>query len=121
MEAWSGLNLLVTGCAGFISSRVASQLLDLGSTVVGVDSLADPHGNPLQRWRLDPLLRHPRFTFKHLGIAVSDQLRPLFQSESRGDQVWGIINRGAVAGVRVSTGATISRLGPDAYGKSVGD
>ena len=48
-------------------------------------------------------------------------MRPLFQSESRGDQAWGIINRGAVAGVRGSTEAPISRLGLDAYGKSVGD
>ena len=115
------MNILVTGCAGFIGSTVVSQLLDLGRTVLGVDSLSNSPGNPLQRWRLDPLLRRPGFTFKRLDIADADQLRPLFQSESRGDQAWGIINRGAVAGVRGSTEAPISRLGLDAYGKSVGD
>ena len=40
------MNILVTGCAGFIGSTVVSQLLDLGRTVLGVDSLSNSPGNP---------------------------------------------------------------------------
>ena len=35
------LKVLVTGCAGFIGSRVTRQLLDLGHLVLGVDNLND--------------------------------------------------------------------------------
>jgi len=33
--------VLVTGCAGFIGSHVASALLDRGDEVVGIDNLND--------------------------------------------------------------------------------
>ncbi|MBM3960267.1 MAG: NAD-dependent epimerase/dehydratase family protein, partial [SAR202 cluster bacterium] len=33
------MNILLTGCAGFIGSNVARLLLERGDTVVGIDDL----------------------------------------------------------------------------------
>ena len=43
---------LVTGCAGFIASRVADLLLETGHCVVGVDNLNDAYDPRLKQWRL---------------------------------------------------------------------
>ncbi len=47
---------LVTGCAGFIASRVSHLLLDAGHHVVGLDSLNDAYDPSLKRWRLAQLV-----------------------------------------------------------------
>ena len=53
--------ILVTGCAGFIASRISELLLERGDTaclcdarrqVVGVDNLNDAYPPPLKEWRL---------------------------------------------------------------------
>ena len=46
---------LVTGCAGFIASKVAQLLLEAGHAVVGVDNLNDAYDPRLKHWRLDQL------------------------------------------------------------------
>lgn len=95
--------ILVTGCAGFIGSRVASLLLEMDHEVLGVDSLVQVHHTPLQEWRLAGLRQHPGFTFQRLDIADLDQLKPIFEGAGYGDQVSAVINLGALAGVRGST------------------
>ena len=97
------MTILVTGCAGFIGSRVASLLLEAGHTVLGVDSLAQIHLGRLQEWRLNGLRRHAGFTFQRLDISDFSQLKPTFQEVGHGDGVSGVINLGALAGVRGST------------------
>ena len=51
---------LVTGCAGFIASRVAAQLLESGHRVVGVDNVNDYYDTSLKQHRLDQL-QYDRF------------------------------------------------------------
>ena len=46
------MRLLVTGCAGFIGSKVSELLLDAGNSVVGVDNLNDAYAIRLKEWRL---------------------------------------------------------------------
>ena len=99
------MTILVTGCAGFIGSKVASQLLDMGHTVLGVDSLAQVQHNRLQEWRLAALHQHPSFTFRRVDISDFSQLKPIFGGDGREDQVSAVINLGALAGVRGSTAA----------------
>ena len=99
------MTILVTGCAGFIGSKVASQLLDMGHTVLGVDSLAQVQHNRLQEWRLAALHQHPGFTFRRVDISDFSQLKPIFGGDGREDQVSAVINLGALAGVRGSTAA----------------
>ncbi len=50
------MRYLVTGCAGFIASRVCGMLLEQGDEVVGLDSLNDAYDVRLKHWRLAHLL-----------------------------------------------------------------
>ena len=81
------MTILVTGCAGFIGSKVASQLLDMGHTVLGVDSLAQVQHNRLQEWRLAALHQHPSFTFRRVDISDFSQLKSIFGGDGREGRV----------------------------------
>ena len=50
------MRYLVTGCAGFIASRVCGMLLQQGDEVVGLDSMNDAYDVRLKHWRLAQLL-----------------------------------------------------------------
>jgi len=50
------MRYLVTGCAGFIASRVCEMLLEQGAEVVGLDDLNDAYDVRLKHWRLARLL-----------------------------------------------------------------
>ena len=91
---------LVTGAAGFIASKVCSQLLDRGAEVVGVDNLNDYYDVQLKEWRLQELRKHPRaenFYFEKLDIENHDIVKVLFRSHCPFDAV---LNLAARAGVR---------------------
>ena len=107
--------ILVTGCAGFIGSRVCEMLLEEGHTVVGVDNLNDAYDVRLKRWRLSRLEGRPGFTFHHLDICDRPALRRLFEkttddrpqatgqsSSSVARGLSSVINLAARAGVRQS-------------------
>ena len=44
--------ILVTGCAGFIGSRVCELLLRRGDKILGVDNLNDAYDPRLKDWRI---------------------------------------------------------------------
>jgi nucleoside-diphosphate-sugar epimerase len=92
------MNVLVTGAAGFIASRVAEFLLDEGHDVTGIDSLNDAYDVRLKEWRLARLQARPSFRFHHVDIADRQALRPCF-GEVAFD---GVVNLAARAGVRPS-------------------
>ena len=95
---------LVTGCAGFIASRVTELLLDAGHEVVGVDNLNDAYDPPLKEWRLEKLLAHETFRFHRLDITDRAGMEELFQGEA-GDRdcpYSAVLNLAARAGVRRS-------------------
>ena len=91
------MRVLVTGCAGFIGSKVCQLLVDQGHTVMGADNLNDAYDVRLKRWRLDKLEALPGFRFQMVDIAELVDLRKLF--EPRPDAV---VNLAARAGVRQS-------------------
>ena len=97
---------LLTGCAGFIASKVSELLLAEGHTVVGVDNLNDAYDVRLKQWRLAQLQGMPGFAFH--GIDITDQaaLRRLFDDGQRladGPSTFdAVINLAARAGVRQS-------------------
>jgi UDP-glucuronate 4-epimerase len=101
---------LVTGCAGFIASRVTEMLLDAGHVVDGIDDLNDAYDPRLKHWRLARLKSRQRFQFYQLDIAQIDSLASLFQSKAgpADDQsveekpYSAVVNLAARAGVRQS-------------------
>jgi UDP-glucuronate 4-epimerase len=100
---------LVTGCAGFIGSKVSELLLEAGHEVVGVDSLNDAYDPRLKEWRLGRLAPYADFRFQRLDITDRTALEGLFQACANGpaDQVLrrpfsAVVNLAARAGVRPS-------------------
>jgi nucleoside-diphosphate-sugar epimerase len=73
---------LLTGCAGFIASKVAEMLLDSGNAVVGVDNLNDAYDPRLKQWRLAQLQSRPGFQFHHLDIADRRALQKRFEADA---------------------------------------
>lgn len=88
---------LVTGCAGFIGSKVTEFLLKEGHRVTGVDNLNDAYDQRLKRWRLEQIEGKPGFAFHELDICDREALR----QECR-DKFDAVINLAARAGVRQS-------------------
>lgn len=89
---------IVTGAAGFIGSRVASRLLEQGDRVLGVDNLNDYYDVRLKKHRLDHLLSFEGFGFNECDIEDKDSLEEVFC----GNQIDGVLNLAARAGVRYS-------------------
>lgn len=92
------MNLLVTGTAGFISSKVTELLLKRGDKVIGVDNLNNAYHVRLKEWRLRQLEEFENFTFHRIDITAHTQLEPLFEESN----FEAVINLAARAGVRAS-------------------
>ncbi len=88
---------LVTGCAGFIASRVTQHLLNDGHSVVGIDNLNDYYDVSLKNHRIDQL-ESPNFHFSILDLEDAALLNALFEKY----KFDAVINLAARAGVRYS-------------------
>ena len=98
MNSTAPQTYLVTGCAGFIASQVARQLLDAGQQVVGIDNLNDYYDVSLKQHRLDSLQSSSDFQFQKTDLEDRAAIQALFDAH-RFDAV---INLAARAGVRYS-------------------
>ena len=90
-------NYLVTGCAGFIASKVTELLLSQGHEVTGIDNINDAYDPRLKHWRLDQIKGNAGFTFHRLDICDRDRLKNVFNQGFD-----AVINLAARAGVRQS-------------------
>ena len=91
-------NVLLTGCAGFIGSSTAIQLVKSGIKVMGVDNLNDYYDVRLKEWRLQQLANLSGCVF----IRGDIEDRSLLESLFRDHEFDAVINLAARAGVRYS-------------------
>jgi len=104
------IRYLVTGCAGFIASKVTDLLLTAGHEVVGVDNLNHAYDPRLKHWRLEQLQKRPNFRFHALDISDKGELEKLFQADADARAASpadpgpyaAVVNLAARAGVRPS-------------------
>jgi UDP-glucuronate 4-epimerase len=92
------MRTLVTGAAGFIGSKVADRLLELGHHVLGLDNF-DPYYDRLQKQRnIVSARNHDHYRFCEGDIRSADQLARAFDLA----QPEAVIHLAARAGVRAS-------------------
>ncbi|KTD21360.1 NAD-dependent epimerase [Legionella londiniensis] len=99
------MQLLVTGCAGFIGYHFARLRLDKGDTVVGVDNLNDYYDVRLKLARLEQLRAYQNFIFYSDDICNREKIQEIFIKH----QPQRVVNLAAQAGVRYSL------INPHAY------
>ncbi|HLW59407.1 MAG TPA: NAD-dependent epimerase/dehydratase family protein [bacterium] len=92
------MKILVTGCAGFIGSKVSEVCLREGHEVIGVDNLNTAYDVRLKEWRLSRLVGGAGFAFVRADVVDRTAVQELF-SQHPFDTV---INLAARAGVRRS-------------------
>jgi nucleoside-diphosphate-sugar epimerase len=89
---------LVTGCAGFIASRLVERLLYDGTSVIGVDCFTDYYARETKKSNLRRFRDHPGFEFRRLDLS-RDPLDGLL------GQVDAVYHLAAQPGVRASFGS----------------
>lgn len=92
------MRVLVTGCAGFIGSRVAALLVDQGHEVRGIDNLSDAYDVRMKHWRVENLLAPNSIDWVIGDITDRDPVSKLVSEFEPG----AVINLAARAGIRQS-------------------
>ena len=77
--------ILVTGCAGFIASKITEQLISTGQQVVGLDNMNPAYPVELKQWRLAKLEKLSGFTFVPSDVTHFSFLKPLLSSNGTFD------------------------------------
>ncbi len=93
-----GMDVLLTGAAGFIGFHAARRLLDEGHTVIGVDNLNAYYSASLKLARLARLRKYESFTFHSLDISQKSALDTALEDS----RITHILHLAAQAGVRYS-------------------
>lgn len=92
------MNILITGCAGFIGFHLCAALLKKNINVHGVDNINHYYSPKLKKLRLSLLKKEKNFKFSKLDISDYSQLEKVFKTQKFNI----IINLAAQAGVRYS-------------------
>ncbi len=65
------MNIVITGAAGFIGSKLAEYLLlRKDAHVIGIDSFVGPTPKEMKSHNLQHLLKHPRFTLVEKNLVT---------------------------------------------------
>ena len=93
------MNILVTGCAGFIGFSLSSKLCEnKKNNIIGLDNINNYYNTKLKKKRLNILKKYRNFTFFKIDIAKENKLFENFKNK----KIDIIINLAAQAGVRYS-------------------
>ena len=105
------MNVLVTGCAGFIGFHTCKRLIDLNHNVIGIDNLNNYYSVKLKKDRVKFLKNHKntkRFKFYKFDLINK---KKIFQTIKK-NKIKYIIHLAAQAGVRYSL------INPHSYTKN---
>ncbi|TNF68901.1 MAG: NAD-dependent epimerase [Gammaproteobacteria bacterium] len=72
------MNILVTGCCGFIGFHLTKKRLQQGDHVVGLDNLNDYYDVSLKQARFDILQQYENFSFEKINVEDRDAMADLF-------------------------------------------
>lgn len=92
------MRVLITGCAGFIGSHLADQLLAGGNFVIGVDNFNDYYNPKIKVANLKNAKKKNNFKFYEEDILNFENLKNIFQREKPAK----VVHLAARAGVRPS-------------------
>lgn len=92
------MEVLVTGCAGFIGFSLTKVMLSQGIKVIGIDNLSDYYSLELKEARLSQLQQNKAFSFYKVDICDYETLKSV--AEKHNPMV--IVHLAAQAGVRYS-------------------
>jgi nucleoside-diphosphate-sugar epimerase len=81
------MNILVTGCGGYVGSNLCKTLIEKGYSVVGMDNFAKGHADALI-----PLMTNPKFKFMYGDVSVKKDVKAAMQD------IDGIIHLAAIVG-----------------------
>ncbi len=92
------MNILITGCAGFIGSSFALKLLNTNNryNIIGIDNLNDFYSKKLKYKRLSNLKKFSNFKFYRIDLLEKNKLDQLFKK----NKIKILFNFAAQAGVR---------------------
>ncbi len=99
------MNIVVSGCAGFIGARVCEFLLERGDLVFGLDNMSDSYDVRLKHHRLEILSKLERFSFFECDISDNPMLLSVCEQIKgfcENGRIDCVINLAARAGVRQS-------------------
>jgi len=92
------MNILITGCAGFIGFSIARELCKMNLNIYGIDNLSDYYNPSLKEDRVNIISKYSNFKFIYCDICDKKNLFRVF-SLSKPDIV---LHLAAQAGVRFS-------------------
>jgi len=92
------MNVLITGCAGFIGSHLTEQLLKRGNHITGTDNYDPFYPRDLKEKNLSQVVNHPDFKFIQGDIFNKNTLNGCFSYQN--PEI--VVHLAAKAGVRPS-------------------
>ena len=95
MEA-GAINILVTGCAGFIGSHIIERLLGCGHDVIGIDNFDSYYDPQIKRRNIAPFIADDNFRLIEGDIRDKDLIRGILEDTEC------VFHEAAQAGVRIS-------------------